>query len=73
MAVPANIEYDEFVERVTSKFKRTLGELAIQFCDEDGARISLRDESDYELARGAARENARGRPEGRLEVWCRDI
>ncbi|KZV78480.1 hypothetical protein EXIGLDRAFT_783772 [Exidia glandulosa HHB12029] len=58
--------YDESLERVTSKFGRSLGVL------EDGALISLKDEVDFELAIETAREHAKGKPEGKLEVWCQD-
>lgn len=34
--------------------------------------MSLRDEMDYELAIETARENAKGKSEGRLEIWCTD-
>ncbi|KZV80276.1 hypothetical protein EXIGLDRAFT_733284 [Exidia glandulosa HHB12029] len=72
MAVAPDMPYDEFLERVTSKFGRSLGGLSIRFKDEDGARISLKDEMDFELAIETARENAKGKPEGKLEVWCED-
>ena len=44
----------------------------MKFKDEDGGKVSLRDEMDYELAIETARHNAKGRPEGRLEIWCMD-
>ncbi|OBZ69923.1 hypothetical protein A0H81_10584 [Grifola frondosa] len=44
--------------------------LAMQFKDEDGGKVTLRDAMDYELAIETARESAKGRPEGRLEI-CR--
>ena len=43
-----------------------------KFKDEDGGKISLRDESDYELAIETARENAKGKPEGKINIWCTD-
>lgn len=72
MAVSPDMPYDEFLERVTSKFGRSLGGLSLRFKDEDGARISLKDEMDYELAVETARESAKGKPEGKLEIWCED-
>jgi len=65
--------WEEFVERVTSKFGTALSGLAMQFKDEDGVKISLRDESDYDAAIEAAREHAKGKPEGKLEIWCTDV
>jgi neutrophil cytosolic factor 2 len=73
MALTPETPYDEFVERVTSKFGKPLGGLALKFKDEDGGKVSLRDESDYELAIETARESAKGKPEGKLEVWCSDV
>ncbi|EJD41593.1 hypothetical protein AURDEDRAFT_115376 [Auricularia subglabra TFB-10046 SS5] len=72
MAVSPEMPYDEFLERVTSKFGRSINGLNLRFKDEDGARISLKDEMDFELAIETARENAKGKPEGKLEVWCED-
>jgi hypothetical protein len=45
----------------------------LKFKDEDGGMVSLKDESDYELAIETARESAKGRSEGKLEVWCADL
>ena len=72
MALTPETSFDEFLERVTSKFNRSLDELGLKFKDEDGTHVSLRDDSDYDLAIETARESAKGRPEGRLEVWCVD-
>ncbi|EIN06661.1 hypothetical protein PUNSTDRAFT_72366 [Punctularia strigosozonata HHB-11173 SS5] len=73
MALTPETPFEEFIERVTSKFGKPLGGLALKFKDEDGGKVSLRDESDYELAIETARESAKGKPEGKLEVWCMDI
>ena len=45
----------------------------MKFKDEDGGKVTLRDESDYELAIETARESAKGKPEGKLEVWADDV
>lgn len=73
MAVTPEMHFDEFIDRVTAKFGKNPDQLALKFKDEDGTRVSLRDESDFELAIETARESARGRPEGKLEVWCTDV
>ncbi|EIW80831.1 hypothetical protein CONPUDRAFT_82858 [Coniophora puteana RWD-64-598 SS2] len=65
--------WEEFVERVTLKFGTALEGLGMQFMDEDGVKVSLRDESDFELAIETAREAGKGRPEGKLQVWCTDV
>lgn len=72
MATTPDVPYDEFLERVTVKFGRSLTGLALRFKDEDGGMVSLKDESDFELAVETARESSRGRSEGKLEVWCED-
>lgn len=48
-------------------------EIAMKFTDEDGGRISLRDEGNYELAVETALESAKGRAEGKLEIWVVDV
>ncbi|KIK91687.1 hypothetical protein PAXRUDRAFT_830619 [Paxillus rubicundulus Ve08.2h10] len=73
MTLPPDTPFEEFVGRITSKFGTRADGLGLKFKDEDGTKITLRDESDYELALETARENARGRGEGKLEVWCVDI
>ncbi len=72
MALDPNVPYDDFIDKLCRKFERSFGGLAVRFKDEDGQMINMRDESDYELAIETARESARGKPEGRLEVWCDD-
>ena len=73
MTMLPDTPWEEFVERVTTKFGVALEGLKMQFIDEDGVKVSLRDDSDYELAIETAREAAKGRPEGRLQVWCANV
>ncbi|EGO26507.1 hypothetical protein SERLADRAFT_360751 [Serpula lacrymans var. lacrymans S7.9] len=73
MTFPPDTPFEEFVDRVTSKFGTSLEGLGMKFKDEDGGKITLRDDSDYELAIETARENAKGKPEGKLEIWCLDV
>jgi len=72
MALTPDTRYEEFLERVTSKFSKSLDGLEMKFKDEDGGKVSLRDDSDYDLAIETAREHAKGKPEGKLEIWCVD-
>ena len=72
MAIDATMPFDEFVDRLTAKFDRSFDALGIKFKDEDGGRVTLRDDMDYELAIETAKESAKGKPEGKLEVWCTD-
>jgi len=70
----SDMSWSQFLARVTGKFSRQLDGLGMQFRDEDGERVSLRDEMDFELAVETARETARAtdKAEGRLEIWCVD-
>ncbi|KAF9225110.1 hypothetical protein BS17DRAFT_750579 [Gyrodon lividus] len=70
MTLLPDTPFTDFVERITSKFGVPLNGLRLKFVDEDGAKITLRDESDYELALETARHSVKGRGEGKLEVWC---
>ena len=72
MAITPEMPFDEFVDRVTAKFGKNPNALDFKFKDDEGGRVSLRDESDFDMAIETARESARGRPEGKLEVWCTD-
>jgi hypothetical protein len=73
MALTPETRFDEFISTITRKFSRRRNELEFKFTDEDGIKISLRDESDYDLAIETARESSKGKPEGKLEVWCMDV
>ncbi|KAF8893874.1 NADPH oxidase regulator NoxR [Infundibulicybe gibba] len=73
MALSPEMPFEEFMEKVTSKFGKNFNGLKLQFKDEDGGRVTLRDESDYDLAIETARESSKGKPEGKLEVWCTDV
>ncbi|KAL7277884.1 hypothetical protein PYCCODRAFT_1394550 [Trametes coccinea BRFM310] len=72
MALLPETPYEEFMDMVQRKFGVVPGALGMKFKDEDGGKVTLRDEMDYELAIETARHNAKGRPEGRLEIWCMD-
>lgn len=69
MAISPDMRFGEFLEKVSVKFGRPLGTLGLKFKDEDSVKVSMRDDSDYDLAIETARESARGRPEGKLEIW----
>jgi hypothetical protein len=73
MALPHNTPFDEFVQLVNKKFGSTRG-LALKFKDE-GGNISLKDESDYELAieTVSPRPGPNGTADGKLEIWCVDL
>jgi hypothetical protein len=73
MTMTTDITFAEFMTKVCSKFQKRAGELDIKFTDEDGAKITLRDDSDFEMAIETARTQAKGRPEGKLELFCREL
>jgi neutrophil factor 2 len=70
MALNPEVSFLEFKQRVAAKFETSVQSIMLKFRDEDGGKVSLRDDSDYELAIETARESAKGRPEGKLELWC---
>lgn len=72
MALDASLTFEDFIDRVTQKFGRSFTSLGLKFKDEDGSKVSLRDESDFELALETAREHSKGKAEGKLEIWCTD-
>lgn len=72
MTMTPDMPFDEFLERVTQKFGKALDGLGMKFKDEDGGKVTLRDDSDFEMAIETARELAKGRAEGKLEIWLQD-
>ena len=61
MALLPETPYEDFVEMVCRKFGVVVGAMGMKFKDEDGGRVTLRDEMDYELAIETAREAAQSR------------
>ena len=72
MTIVPDSTFADFMQKVCSKFEKQIGELDLKFTDEDGGKITLRDESDFEMAVVTVRELAKGKPEGKLELWCID-
>ncbi|KAJ7355201.1 NADPH oxidase regulator NoxR [Mycena albidolilacea] len=70
MMLSPDMPFDEFMDKLTSRFGSTV---TIKFVDEDGIRVSLRDQDDYELAIETARQSSKGKREGKLEIWCMDV
>ncbi|GLB37380.1 putative NADPH oxidase regulator [Lyophyllum shimeji] len=73
MTLTPDVPFEEFMEKLAAKFDKTLSMLGVKFKDEDGGKVTLRDESDYEMAIETARESSKGKPEGKLEIWCTDL
>lgn len=82
MTLSASTTLPALSMRVATKFGSSPEAFKLKFVDEDGVKISLRDEEDWGLAietamsvgrnGGATRGGGRG-IEGRLEVWCEDL
>jgi hypothetical protein len=74
MAIKDDVPFNEFMRLLTAKFNASLAGLRLKFRDEDGVMVSLRDESDYDLAIATAKEFTRGKfLSGKLAVWCTDV
>ena len=68
-----DISFSEFLTKICTKFQKQIDQLDLKFTDEDGGKITLRDESDFEMAIETARTQAKGRSEGKLELFCREL
>ncbi|WVQ79645.1 hypothetical protein IAT38_001745 [Cryptococcus sp. DSM 104549] len=69
MSVVPDQTYDDFAAALRVKFPEIGGTMAVRFKDEDGDMLSMQDEGDFEAAVDVARVLAKGRAEGRLEIW----
>ncbi|KAL8292969.1 hypothetical protein RQP46_000663 [Phenoliferia psychrophenolica] len=67
-SISPEILLEDFIERVRRKFESP-SDLPMKYKDVDGAMVSLIDADDWESAMDEARENAKGRAEGKLEIW----
>jgi len=70
LALMPDVAFEEFMGMLSSKFGIPVSRMDVKFKDEDGGRVSIKDEMDYEMAMETAKESANGKVEGRLEVWC---
>lgn len=73
MALPPSTLFEDFVAEIAAKFERLPGQVELRFQDEDGHQVSLRDRGDYALAVETARSGSRGRPDGKLVIFCLDL
>ena len=72
MTLTPDTLFPDFMDRVMAKFYKKVHGLHLKFKDEDGGNVSILDDSDYALAIETARESAKGKAEGKLEIWCID-
>jgi len=72
MALAPDTSFDAFMDTLAIKFGLRSDRMEVKFKDEDGGKVSLMDEMDYELALETASVHVNGRTERRLEIWCID-
>jgi hypothetical protein len=72
MALTPDMSFEEFMDRIAAKFDKSAKAFSLKFQDEDGGKVTLADESDFELAMETARTSSKGKAEGKLEIWCSD-
>ncbi|KAG8900048.1 hypothetical protein FRB99_006280, partial [Tulasnella sp. 403] len=80
MVVSPDISFSDFLTLVCAKFSYEYGGLRLKFEDEDGSRVSLRDDGDWDMAvetargamggNGSVTGNSKG--EAKLIVWCEE-
>lgn len=70
MTLQPDTPFEDFMRKLAFKFNKDVNTLALKFTDEDGVKVTLKDESDFELAVETARSTAKGKAEGKLEIWC---
>jgi len=68
MVVSPSIPYTDLYKRVCDKLEQPLGRVRVKFEDEDGTRVSIRDDEDWEMAIGTTRMKGTGK----LAVWCEE-
>ncbi|KAG0141226.1 hypothetical protein CROQUDRAFT_99050 [Cronartium quercuum f. sp. fusiforme G11] len=71
MSVDPEMPLSAFSNKVIKKFSLS-PQMSMKFRDEEGSMISLLDEDDWESAVDTARSYAKGRAEGKIEVWVED-
>lgn len=70
LALPQDSSRLELMAMLSSKFSISVNLLDVKFKDEDGTYVSIKDESDYEMALETAKETVNGKAEGKLEIVC---
>ena len=73
MTLSPDTPFAEFMDKVAAKFQKQNNRLSMRFKDEDGGKVTLQDDSDFELAIETARESSKGKSEGKLEIWLQDV
>ena len=73
MTLSPDTPFAEFMDKVAAKFQKQNNRLSMRFKDEDGGKVTLQDDSDFEIAIETARESSKGKSEGKLEIWLQDV
>lgn len=69
MSISPTDSFADFLDAIRAKFPEMTDEPNIRFKDEDGDTLSMQDDGDFEAAVDVARVMAKGRAEGKLEIW----
>ncbi|KNZ46269.1 uncharacterized protein VP01_740g3 [Puccinia sorghi] len=69
MAIATEMQFAEFLGKVTKKLSLPAGMVAMKYKDEEGSMVSILDDDDWESAVETARAYAKGRAEGKVEIW----
>ncbi|EIW70575.1 hypothetical protein M231_04434 [Tremella mesenterica] len=69
MSISPTDNFPDFLDAIRAKFPDLTSDVGVRFRDEDGDMLSMQDEGDFEAAIDVARVMAKGRQEGKLEIW----
>jgi hypothetical protein len=69
MSIFPDQSFADFCSSLRTKFPGLLDDINVRFGDEDGDVLSMQDAGDFEAAVDVARVMAKGRAEGKLEIW----
>jgi len=72
MALDLTLSFAEFRQRVAAKFETTPQSIMLKFRDEDGGKVSLRDESDYCTSLRSSPRERQGPAGGQTRGLVRD-
>jgi hypothetical protein len=65
-AISPSFPFQEFVEKIAAQFGKKSEELLLKFKYDDGAKITLQDSGDRNMAIETARVSAKGSPTGKF-------
>lgn len=68
MVVSPSITYSDLYKRVCDKLEQAFGRVRVKFEDEDGTKVTIRDDEDWEMAVNIT--SMRG--DGKLPIWCEE-